>query len=102
MMLMTPLTAFAPQIAAPGPRITSMRSMLSRETFCESQKTPAKIGVYTVRSVDQYEEFVGVLAVEAACADRPPAGVDLGHVEAGNHAQQVRNVERPGASYVFP
>ena len=29
MMFMTPLTAFAPQIVPPGPRITSIRSMSS-------------------------------------------------------------------------
>ena len=37
MMLMTPLTAFAPQIVPPGPRITSMRSMSLRSVSCTSQ-----------------------------------------------------------------
>ena len=42
-MLMTPLTAFAPHMAAPGPRITSMRSMSSSIRSSASQNTPEKI-----------------------------------------------------------
>jgi len=49
MMLITPFTAFAPQSVAPGPLITSMRSMSSSAKSCASQKTPEKSGVYSVR-----------------------------------------------------
>ena len=45
MTLMTPFTAFAPQSVAPGPLITSMRSMSSSSTSCWSQNTPEKSGV---------------------------------------------------------
>jgi hypothetical protein len=45
MMLMTPLTALAPQIVAPGPLITSMRSMSSITTSWASQNTPENSGV---------------------------------------------------------
>ena len=48
-MLMTPLTALAPHAVAPGPLMTSIRSMSSRSTSCSSQKTPANSGEYTVR-----------------------------------------------------
>jgi hypothetical protein len=37
MTLMTPLTALAPHIVAPGPRITSTRSMSSSGTSTSSQ-----------------------------------------------------------------
>jgi len=43
------LTAFAPHSVAPGPLITSMRSMSGRGTSCTSQNTPENNGVYTVR-----------------------------------------------------
>jgi hypothetical protein len=49
MMLMTPFTALAPQSVAPGPLMTSMRSMCSSTRSCASQKTPEKSGVYTAR-----------------------------------------------------
>jgi hypothetical protein len=45
MMLMTPLTALAPQRVAPGPLTTSIRSMSSSTTSCASQNTPEKSGV---------------------------------------------------------
>ena len=45
MMLMTPLTAFGPQIVPPGPRMTSIRSISSIMVFCTSQYVPAKSGV---------------------------------------------------------
>ncbi len=48
-MLMTPLTALAPHTAAPGPRMTSMRSMSSSSMSWWSQYTPEKRGVYTLR-----------------------------------------------------
>src|ERR1043166_4091897 len=48
-MLITPLTAFAPQSVAPGPVITSIRSISSNSVSCASQNTPAYKGVYTVR-----------------------------------------------------
>jgi len=48
-MLMTPLTAFAPQTVAPGPRITSIRAMSSMNASCTSQKTPEKQRVYRLR-----------------------------------------------------
>ncbi len=37
MMLMTPLTALAPQSVAPGPRMTSIRSMSSITVSCTFQ-----------------------------------------------------------------
>src|SRR5436309_9483 len=43
-MLITPLTALAPQRVAPGPRMISMRSTSSSITSCTSQKTPEKSG----------------------------------------------------------
>ena len=49
MMLITPLTALAPHSVAPGPRITSMRSMSSSIRFCMSQYTPEYVWVYTDR-----------------------------------------------------
>jgi hypothetical protein len=49
MMLMTPFMAFAPQMVAPGPRITSILSMSSNRTSWTSQYVPAKNGVNTVR-----------------------------------------------------
>jgi len=45
MMLITPLTAFEPQIVAPGPRMTSIRSMSSGGMSCMFQNTPEKAGV---------------------------------------------------------
>ena len=44
MMLITPLTALAPHMVAPGPRITSIRSMSSMRVFCSSQKVLLKAG----------------------------------------------------------
>src|SRR3989441_5047316 len=49
MTLMTPLTALAPQRVAPGPLMTSIRSMSARGSSCTSQNTPEYNGVYTVR-----------------------------------------------------
>ena len=49
MMLTTPFTAFAPQIEAPGPRITSILSTFPKGRSKTSQKTPPVVGVYTVR-----------------------------------------------------
>ena len=49
MMLMTPLTAFAPQSVPPGPLMTSIRSTSASGTLCASQNTPEYRGVYTVR-----------------------------------------------------
>ena len=49
MILITPLTALAPQTAAPGPRTTSMRSISFSSVSCLSQNTPEKVGEYTVR-----------------------------------------------------
>src|SRR5260370_3388427 len=48
-MLMTPLTALAPQSARPGPRMTSMRSTSAITTSCSPQETPPYAGPYTVR-----------------------------------------------------
>ena len=45
MTLMTPLTAFAPHWLAPGPLITSIRSISSSSVSWASQKTPEKRGV---------------------------------------------------------
>ena len=45
MILMTPLTALAPHNVAPGPLITSIRSMSSKSVSCTSQNTPAYNGV---------------------------------------------------------
>ena len=47
--LITPFIAFAPQIAPPGPRMTSTRSRSSSICCCKSQNTPANSGVYTAR-----------------------------------------------------
>ena len=58
-------------------------------------------GVVHRAAVNQDQQIVGVLAVEAAGADGPFAGVDLRHIKAGNHAQQVGDVERAGAAYVL-
>jgi len=49
MMLITPLTALAPQVAPPGPRMTSIRSMSASTVSCTSQKTPENAGEKTVR-----------------------------------------------------
>ena len=49
-------------------------------------------GVYRA-PVNQNEELVGVLSVEAAGADGPFVSIDLRYVKAGNHAQQIWNVE---------
>src|SRR2546427_546329 len=49
MTLITPLTALAPHSVAPGPLMTSIRSMSARGTSCTSQNTPEYNGVYTVR-----------------------------------------------------
>ena len=49
MMLIPQFTAFDPQIAAPGPRITSMRSMSSIIVSWASQNVPEKSGEYTLR-----------------------------------------------------
>src|SRR6267142_789508 len=48
-MLITPLTALAPHSVAPGPRITSMRSISSSSTSWTFQYTPENNGVYTLR-----------------------------------------------------
>ena len=45
MTLITPLTALAPHKVAPGPLITSIRSMLSGSTSGRSQYTPENSGV---------------------------------------------------------
>ncbi|MNR66624.1 hypothetical protein D3C85_1902160 [compost metagenome] len=45
MILITPLTAFTPQMVAPAPLMTSMRSMSSITTSCASQNTPENSGV---------------------------------------------------------
>lgn len=49
MMLITPLTALAPQIDAPGPRTTSMRSTSSSGMSLNSQNTPEYTGEYRLR-----------------------------------------------------
>ena len=51
--------------------------------------------------VDLHQQLAGVLAVEAANRNRPRVGVDLGHVDAGHHAQQIRNVVRAAAADHF-
>jgi hypothetical protein len=43
--LITPMTALVPQVAPPGPLITSMRSTSSSITSWVSQSTPEKRGV---------------------------------------------------------
>jgi hypothetical protein len=50
---------------------------------------------------NQNEEFIGILAIEAASADGPLAGVDLGYVDARYHAQQVGDIKCSGSPYVF-
>ena len=45
MMLMTPLTALAPHSVAPGPLMTSIRSMSSGIRSGMSQYTPENSGV---------------------------------------------------------
>ena len=49
MTLITPLTALAPHNVAPGPLMTSIRSISESGTSCTSQNTPENNGVYTVR-----------------------------------------------------
>jgi hypothetical protein len=49
MMLITPLTAFAPHSVPPGPDTTSIRSTSCSSVSCTSQKTPANSGEYTLR-----------------------------------------------------
>ena len=48
-MLITPLTALAPHMAAPGPRITSIRSMSLNIVSSASHSTPENKGEYTLR-----------------------------------------------------
>ena len=45
MTLITPFTALAPHSVAPGPLMTSIRSMSASGTSCTSQNTPEKSGV---------------------------------------------------------
>src|SRR5271165_3011175 len=49
MMLITPFTALVPQIAAPGPRITSIRSISLGGIASVSQYTPEASSLYTLR-----------------------------------------------------
>ena len=43
--VITPLTALAPHSVAPGPLMTSIRSMFARGISCTSQNTPENNGV---------------------------------------------------------
>jgi hypothetical protein len=49
MMFTTPFIAFAPQVAPPGPRMTSIRSINSSGTSSDSQNTPELSRSYIVR-----------------------------------------------------
>ena len=81
MTLITPFTAFAPHSVAPGPRMTSMRSISPSGMSCTSQKTPAKSGEYDRPAVDQHQQLVGRLVVESAGSDRPLPGADTCHLQ---------------------
>ena len=81
MMLMTPLTALAPQSAPPGPRMTSIRSMSARRVSWTSQKVPANSGEYRAAAVEHDEQLVGRADREASRAHRPSSPVIAGHVE---------------------
>ena len=59
MMLMTPLTALAPHRVAPGPLITSMRSMSSRQDVLHVPVDAGEQRRVDAAAVDQHQQLVG-------------------------------------------
>jgi hypothetical protein len=78
MMLMTPLTAFAPHSAAPGPLMTSMRSMSSRQMIIFFLYRFARLG-----SVDVFHDF---REYEHSGAQSDPGALQGIHVHRESHA----------------
>ena len=92
MILITPLTAFAPQTEPPGPRMTSILSTFPKGRSNVSQNTPPKRWRIYGPPVHQHQQFVAESGVESARADRPCIGVDPGYIQSGNHSEQIRNI----------
>ena len=90
-MLITPFTALAPHMAAPGPRITSIRSMSSSIRSSASQNTPGEDPVVEAAAVDEDEQLVRVQAVEPAHRHGPFVRVDLRDLDAWHQPEQVGN-----------
>ena len=62
---------------------------------------PGKSVAVNAAAIDQDQQFVGEAAVGTAAVHRPLVGVDARDVEAGHHAQGVRDVGHPGLFQVF-
>src|SRR5207247_1802556 len=60
----TPFTALAPHSVAPGPLMTSIRSMSASGTSCTSQNTPENKGVYTVRPSMSTKSLLAVVLLK--------------------------------------
>ena len=63
-------------------------NVLQRHVLC-IPKHSGQHGRIHRPAVDQNQELVRILPVEASDADGPFAGVNLGHIHSWNHAQQV-------------
>ena len=101
MMLMTPLTAFAPQMVPPGPRMTSMRSMSASTRSCTSQYTPSKQRCVDAAAVNENEQPFGELAVEATNADGPLIALLARNIDAGDEPEELRDAGRAGTADVI-
>src|SRR2546430_16594786 len=99
MTLITPFTALAPHRVAPGPLMTSIRSMSARGSSCTSQNTPENKGVYTVRPSMSTKSLLAVVllkprALMAHWRGKTCATCKLGgggRAPAGLHAPGGRN-----------
>src|SRR5713101_7571405 len=94
MMLMTPFTALAPQIAPPrAANDFDSFDVLQRHVLCVPGNFPEKWRVDRP-AIHQYQQLPGELRIEAAHRYGPGVGIDLCHVHPRRHAQQIRNIRR--------
>jgi len=100
-MLMTPLTALAPQSVALGPRTTSMRSRSASSVSCASPKHAREKRRVEATAVHHHEKFIGGGEVEAARSDGPRATIGASDAEASRPAERVGERSRSGAANVI-
>ena len=102
MMLMTPVTALAPQIVPPGPRITSIRSTSSSSnSVLEGPVDAGKERGIKASAVHHHKHGLGELVGKSANADCPVVVVNSTYLYAWNQPQDFRNTGSPGAANVF-
>jgi hypothetical protein len=80
----------------PGPRIDIRQGHVN----LVPEHTGKTVRVYG-SSVDQHQNLVRIERIEAANADRPLIAIDLRHIDAWHHSQQVGDAGGAGTPDIF-